>query len=131
MAQAGEKPLNFIRSVPGSGSKNISTSLNRVKLVFDKNVVNDSVWANNRTQIRMWKDGQKIAARVTRIKDTVDFSQRQNIYVKPAAGFSANTKYTIIVYPDLSSKNGEKLGKSVVITFTTGKGAKPAPIPQE
>ncbi|ABI69757.1 hypothetical protein Swol_2468 [Syntrophomonas wolfei subsp. wolfei str. Goettingen G311] len=104
-----------------------STRLKEIKLVFDKNVVNDLVWSNNRKQIRMFKGSERIAIRVRRIPDTLDFSKRRNIYVRPVNALAPNTKYTIVLLADLTSKAGEKLGKSVVISFTTGKKAAVTP----
>lgn len=123
MAEPGQKPLNFVRSIPANGATGVSTNIKSIKLIFDKNVVNDSVWANNRKQIKMWAGIQKVpvASQVTRIKDTVDFSQRTNIFIKPNKALLPFTRYTIAIYPDLTAKNGKKLGKTVIITFTTGK----------
>ncbi len=123
MAEPGQKPLNFVRSIPAKGATSVSTRLKSIKLIFDKNVVNDLVWANNRKQIKLWAGSQKVpvANIVTRIKDTVNFSERNNIYLKPTRNLLPFTKYTIAIYPDLTAKNGEKLGKTVIITFTTGK----------
>jgi hypothetical protein len=127
MAVPGQKPLNFVSSVPANGARNVSTRLKEIKLVFDKNVVNDLVWSNNRKQVRMFKGSERIAIRVRRIPDTVDFSKRRNIYVRPVNALAPNTKYTIVILADLTSKAGEKLGKSVVISFTTGKKAAVTP----
>ncbi|MDD3268672.1 MAG: Ig-like domain-containing protein [Syntrophomonadaceae bacterium] len=131
MAEEGQKPLNFLRSIPAKGAAGVSTRLKSIKLLFDKNVVNDSVWANNRKQIKMWAGTQKIPARftVTRIKDTVDFSERNNIFIKPRGNLLPFTKYTIAILPELTSKNGQTLGKTVVITFTTGKKSTTPVIP--
>lgn len=130
MAEPGQKPLNFVRSIPAKGATGVSTRLRSIKLVFDKNVVNDLVWANNRKQLQMWAGSQKIpvANIVTRIKDTVNFSERNNIYIKPSRNLLPNTKYTIAIYPDLTAKNGQKLGRTVIVTFTTAKGSSSVPV---
>ncbi len=133
MPQPGKKPLNFVSSVPASGSTNVSTSLRTITLLFDKNVVDNSVWTNNRSQIKRWAGPFKIPIRISR---SAAFSERRKIFVTPVNGLVANTKYTIAVYPDLTSKAGEKLGKTVIITFTTAKARapkppQPVPIPEE
>jgi len=79
----GGKPLNFVRSVPARGSTNVSPGISVITLYFDKNVVNDSVWTNNRNQIRMYRGSTRVAIRVTRIPDTVDVTQRRKIFVHP------------------------------------------------
>jgi len=123
--QAGQKPLNFVSSSPRNGATGVSPNLKTALLVFDKNVVNDTVWANNRQQIKMWRGTTQIGINVTRIKDTVDFSKRNNIYIKPKKGLLSLTNYKIVIYPDLTAKNGEKLGKTVTIRFKTGRRSTP------
>lgn len=130
MAQPGQKPLNFVSSVPANGATNVSRNTGTITLVFDKNVVDDSVWTNNKEQIEFW-------AGSTRLQKKIDYNivrssattKRRNIYIKPIRLLKANTKYTIRVGPNLESKAGQSLGKSVIIIFTTGrKGAVPTPI---
>lgn len=112
-------PLNFVRSVPRDGATNVSTALTTILLVFDKNVVNDAVWDNNKNQIRMYRGSTRISINVTRIPDTVDFSKRTNIYVKPVRSLLPATTYRVVILPGLESKAGETLGETVTITFTT------------
>jgi len=123
--QAGQKPLNFVSSSPQNGATGVSPDLKTVLLVFDKNVVNDVVWDNNRQQIKMWRGTTPISINVTRIKDTVDFSKRNNIYVKPTQALRSLSWYKIVIYPDLTAKNGEQLGKTVTISFQTGRRTQP------
>lgn len=114
------RPLHFVRSVPARGSTNVSPSIRTITLFFDKNVVNDAVWVNNRSQIRMFRGTTRVAIRVTRIRDTVDFSQRRKIFVHPVNRLRANTKYTIVIGRNLQSKAGDTLGTTVRVSFTTG-----------
>ena len=114
------RPLHFVRSVPASGSTNVSRAIKTITLFFDKNVVNDAVWANNRTKIRMFRGSTRVAITVTRIRDTVDFSQRRKIFVHPVNRLRANTRYTIVIGRNLRSKAGDTLGRTVRVSFTTG-----------
>jgi len=123
--QAGQKPLNFVRSSPRNGATGVSPDLKTILLVFDKNVVNDSVWANNRKQVKLWRGTTQVSINVVRVKDTVDFSKRNNIYVKPVKPLRALTWYKIVIYPDLTAKNGEQLEKTVTIRFKTGRRTTP------
>ena len=116
----GARPLNFVRSVPASGSTNISRSIRTITLFFDKNVVNNAVWTNNRNQIRMFRGSTRVAIRVTRIPDTVDITRRREIFVHPVNRLRANTRYTIVIGPNVRSKAGDTLGRTVRVTFTTG-----------
>jgi hypothetical protein len=123
MPEPGEKPLNFIRSVPRNGAVNVSPSRKTMLLVFDKNVVNDSVWDNNRNQIRLFRGKIRVSIRVKRIPDTVDFSKRRNIYVTPVRRLRSLASYRLVVLPNLRSKAGETLGKTVTIRFKNGSMA--------
>lgn len=123
--QPGQKPLNLVSSAPRNGAAGVSPDLKTILLVFDKNVVNDSVWTNNRRQIKLWRGTTQVSINVTRIKDTVDFSKRNNIYVKPVKCLRSSTSYKLVIYPDLTAKNGEKLGKTVTIRFKTGRRISP------
>lgn len=131
MALPGQKPLNFISSIPKNKSTNVSTSLKTITLLFDKNVVDDSVWDNNRKQIKMWAGPFRISVRISRSKL---FSERRKIFVTPIKGLSPNVKYTIAIYPDLKSKAGQELGETVIVSFTTAKTkttTTPVRIPEE
>lgn len=116
----GSRPLNFVRSIPARGSRNVSPGIRVITLFFDKNVVNDAVWTNNRNQIRMFRGSTRVPIRVTRIRDTVDFSQRRKIFVRPVNRLRSNTRYTIVIRPNLRSKAGERLGRTVTVSFRTG-----------
>ncbi|MBP1762341.1 MAG: hypothetical protein H6Q64_1883 [Firmicutes bacterium] len=123
--QPGQKPLNLVRSVPRNGAIRVSPDLKTILLVFDKNVVNDSVWANNRRQIKLWRGSNRIGINVVRIKDTVNFAKRQNIYVKQIKPLRSLSNYRLVVDPDLTAKNGQTLGKTVTIRFKTGRRIEP------
>lgn len=123
--QPGQNPLNFVSSSPTNGTTGVSPNLKTILLVFDKNVVNDSVWVNNRQQIKLWRGTTPVGINVNRINDTVDFSKRNNIYVKPKKGLLSLTNYKIVISPNLTAKNGEKLGKTVTLRFKTGRSSQP------
>lgn len=124
MPPAQQNPLHFVRSVPANGATGVSPTRTFL-LVFDKNVVNNSVWTNNKKQIKLFKGTSSVPIRVTRIPDTVDFSKRRNIYVKPVNALLPFTRYRLVISPNLTSKAGEKLGRTVTIFFTTGRRVTP------
>ena len=130
MAQPGEKPLNFVSSIPANGATNVSRSIGTITLVFDKNVVDDSVWEDNKTQIDFWAGSDRLEKRIDyNVVRSTATAKRRNIYIKPIGLLKANTKYTIRIGPNLTSKACQSLGKSVIITFTTGRrGVVPTPI---
>lgn len=113
-----QRPLNFVTSIPRSGARNVSLRP-LIRLFFDKNVVSNNVWTNNKSQIELFRGTISIPIRVSRIPDTVDFSRRREIFVRPRFNLRPNTTYKLVIKKNLTSKAGEKLGKQVVITFTT------------
>jgi hypothetical protein len=117
------KPLNFVRSVPRNGATNVSPNLKTILLVFDKNVVSNEVWENNKNQIRFYRGTARVSIRITRIPDTVDFSKRRNIYVKPIRNLRSSAGYRLVMLPNLKSKAGDTLGKTVTIRFRTSSAA--------
>lgn len=122
MPQPGEKPLNFIRSIPANRSRNVSPFISTITLFFDKNVVDDCVWRNNQRQIQVWEGTQRLEKdRDYRVVRSFAFAQRRQIFIKPIGRLAANTDYTIAIFPGMSSKAGEKLGKTVIIKFRTGR----------
>lgn len=116
---SGHKPLNFVSSAPANGATNVNPKLTRITLTFDKNVVNDAVWANNAKSISLRQGTKSVPATVSRVKDTVNFNERQHIYVYPKGKLKSATKYTVVINPNLTAKNGVKLGKTVKIYFKT------------
>jgi len=121
MPQPGQKPLNFIRSIPANGATNISRSLKTITLVFDKNVVDNSVWTNNQSQVQMFLGADRLQKGVDyRVTRSSAFNQRRNIFVKLLHRLLPNTTYKVVIYPGMTSKAGEQLGSTVIITFTTG-----------
>jgi hypothetical protein len=90
-----------------------------MRLRFDKNVVNDAVWANNKTQIKLWRGSTRVRANVTRVPDTVNFSLRRTIYVKAVSRLRSRTRYRIAIYRHLKSKAGVELGRNISIYFRT------------
>ncbi len=132
----GQKPLSIISATLEDGrvlqgSTEIPT-MPAVKLRFDKNVVNDSVWENNKKSISLISEkNESIPLHVTRIEDTVDFSQRMNIFVRPVNPLVPGVSYKLKISPVLESKAGEALGgttsgQGVTISFQV-KGS-PAPL---
>jgi hypothetical protein len=117
------KPLNLVFSIPRNGASRVSPTRTTIVLAFDKNVVNDTVWENNKNQIRLFRGTTRVSINVTRIPDTVDFNMRGRIFVKPVNGLRPSSSYRLVILPNLMSKAGETLGKTVTIRFKTGPAA--------
>lgn len=108
----------FIKSIPANGARNVSLTP-VIQTFFDKNVVNDSVWENNKQQFDLLRNEIIIPINVSRIPDTVDFDRRREIFIKPVNSLNPNTSYTLVIKKNLTSKSGETLGTQIRISFTT------------
>lgn len=126
----GQKPLSFISISLADGGK-VQGAADipaepEFKLEFDKNVVNSTVWENNRKCFSLIsQDNVNFPVSVTKVDDTIDFSQRNNVFVRPAGPLSPGTTYYLNISPDLCAKNGvSTLGgttsdQGVTISFKT------------
>jgi hypothetical protein len=110
--------VTFVRSIPANGARNVSLTP-VIQTFFDKNVVNDSVWENNREEFDLVRNEIIIPINVTRIPDTVDFDRRREIFIQPVNSLRPNTSYGLVIKKNLTSKSGETLGKQIRISFTT------------
>lgn len=138
----GQKPLSFVSiSLVDGGQVQNSADVPtepRFKLTFDKNVVNSTVWENNRRCFSLFSEnGENIPLKVTKVDDTIDFSQRQNVFVQPTVPLSPGTSYTLKISPDLRAKNGVSTlggttsGQGVTVSFKTrGQAAASQPAVQ-
>jgi hypothetical protein len=110
---SGQKPLDFDSITLADTGENvlnasdIPTSEPKFKLQFDKNVVNSTIWGINQNCFTLVsQENQSVPLSVTKIDDTIDFSQRQLIWIQPAAPLSPGTTYTLEISPALKAKNG-------------------------
>jgi len=125
----GQKPLHIVTATLLSGTHlqgatNISINPDMV-LTFNKNVVNNIVWSNNQSSIKLTTSaGGNVPITVTKVGDKIDFSQRQKIYLRPVHPLTPGTEYILRIFPGLKSFNGHTLGEttggqSVTVRFKT------------
>ena len=126
----GQKPLSFISISLVDGGKvqdaaDVPTQP-KFKLEFDKNVVNSTIWEINRNCFSLVsQNNENVPVSVTKVDDTIDFSQRNNIFVQPASTLSPGTSYTLKISPALKAKNGVSTlggttsGQGLNISFKT------------
>lgn len=111
----GTNPLNFVRSVPRNGATGVSRNP-RIQLVFTLNVVDGSVWTNNRNQIRLFSGSVRVPINVIRSSSR---ALRRNIFVSPTSTLRPLTSYRLVILPGLTGRNGMRLGETVTIRFRT------------
>src|SRR5665648_659505 len=129
----GEKPLAYLGTVVvdgGNADNATDISVNpKLKVEFDKNVVNSLVWTNNSQCFNMKSsNNEAIPINVTKVDDTVDFAQRQFIFIQPVSALKPGTSYKLIISPGLMTKNGITIGQGVTVAFKTkGEAIQQAP----
>ncbi|MFX4262145.1 fibronectin type III domain-containing protein [Pelotomaculum propionicicum] len=91
-----------------------------IKLVFDKNVVNDAIWSNNQQCVTLQTgSGSNVPINVFRISDLVNFSERNHFFISPLNNLTPGTAYKIIVSSSFKAKTGVELGYNLEVNFTT------------
>lgn len=137
----GQKPLSFasISLVEGGQVQDAADvpTQPKFKLEFDKNVVNSTIWEINRNCFSLVsQNNENVPVSVTKVDDTIDFSQRNYIFVQPASTLSPGTSYTLIIAPALKAKNGVSTlggttsGQGLSISFKTQGEAISQPVTQ-
>ncbi|CQR70325.1 hypothetical protein SOV_38600 [Sporomusa ovata DSM 2662] len=138
-ADAGQKPFNFI-SATFNGITNLQGATNvilnpQIVMEFDKNLVDDAVWINNKNGFSLRsEDDENVAINVTRVDPKVDFNQRQKVFIHPIQALKAGTTYYLKASPNLLAKNGNSTlgattaGQGITISFKTLGQAAPKPV---
>lgn len=128
---AGSKPLAFVSVTLVDSGANVLNAKDiplkpKFKLLFDKNVVTSTIWGINRECFTLISnDGGNVPIEVTKVDDSIDFSQRQAIFVEPSFPLKPGTTYNLKVKPELLAKNGVSTlggttsGLGVMIVFAT------------
>lgn len=135
---SGEKPLYFTGITLVDSGEKVADAADiplspKFKLSFDKNVVNSLYWENNSQCFSLSTESmESVPLKVTKIDDTIDFTQRQNIFVEPVDTLSPGTSYTLSISPALRAKNGVSTlggttdGAGVMVSFKTAGQAQKA-----
>lgn len=130
--EPGAKPLDFsgacLTTITGNTSTTGTSIIDSenvplrptIKMLFDKNIVNEDVWNNNQQCFTMQNNsGTNVPINISRILDTVNFEERNNVFISPLNDLLPGTTYKIMVSGNLTGKNGVKMGEEVVVTFGT------------
>lgn len=111
--------LDLVESAPADGSQGVAVD-SHIYLLFDKNVVNFQLKENNlRCFTLLDPQNQAVPIEVILADDQIEPEKRNEIIVKPKVALKANTTYRLEISPELQAKNGQTLGKKLVISFTT------------
>ncbi len=133
---SGNNPLNYISSnltsISGSSSSDGeavdgSTSVPvkpTIRIIFDRNVTNDAIWSANQQCFSMQDSGgSSVSISVSKISNTLNFEERQHVFITPVSNLTAGKTYKIIISGNLKANNGKTMGNNAAITFTVAGGA--------
>ncbi|WP_251554083.1 hypothetical protein [Neobacillus muris] len=93
-----------------------------IKVTFNKNVVNDTVWVTNSQAFALTdSDSNIIDIHVARIPDegaNANPNEKRNIFISPVEPLTLGKEYTLTIKSSLSANNTSTLGHKETITFT-------------
>jgi len=123
---AADGTLNFISSTPSSGGTNVPLENVGVKLFFDNNVTDYSVWASNATMFTLTDpDGNKVDYEAYP-GQKIGEEGYILVLAKPIPareGYPGqllqDSIYTLTISGDLMAVSGARLGEDIRITFQT------------
>ena len=119
--------LNLLRSTPQSGKTGVPIENVGIKLFFDGDVTNESVWAYNSKAFTL-KDSEGNIIDYNAYQGTKPGDSEYYILVVAApvplaehqpGQLKQDTLYTLTISADLMSAEGSRLGQDVAITFQT------------
>ncbi len=114
-------PLGLASSNPADGAKNVAVNT-RVKLTFNKNVINMSVKDNNVKCFALYNNGQQIPISVIMADDQIQPEYKREVTIAPQQSLQPGSSYTLKISPELQAKSGAVLGQEVKVSFTTAGG---------
>jgi len=123
---SGDSPASTTGpAIEGSSSVPLSPMF---LLNFSNNVVKDQIWTNNQSKVVLQDgSGNNVPVNVTRIPDTINFNERNNVFVSPLAPLTASTQYKLIIVKGFIANNESTLGVNREISFTTEAAASGSP----
>lgn len=114
-----DNAFTLVESTPQNAAQNIAVD-SQIKLIFNKNVVNLTVKDNNSTCFNLFdSNNQTVPIEVIFADDQIEPDRKREIILKPNELLKENMTYKLEISPNLQSKSGSTLEKSVSLTFTT------------
>ena len=113
--------LKLVSSYPEDGQKNTSIENVGVKLFFSNTINNPETEKHNKNCVKIVNSetGKKIPIKVLTSSDTDGMMLVLADSTNKKLKLQSNTKYELVISPEFSDDNGNKLGKKETISFTT------------
>jgi len=112
------KPLNLVRSYPEDNDSRLQVDNTGIKLFFDGNVIDESVWKNNRNLFKLsTAKGKEV--NITAYSSAESGTDYILVVVQQGQTLDPNSKYTFTIMKGMQSKEGQILAEDVVLNFTT------------
>ncbi len=117
---AGGKSLSLKKSIPEAGTVNVTVDT-VIILEFSNNVVNLNIQSINKLCFNLEnREGENIPIEVIFPDDQLEPEKKRIISLKPVGALEKSMDYILLIDGGLQSKNGQILGKDIVVNFTTG-----------
>ncbi len=126
-------PLGLASSSPVDGAQNVALDT-RIKLIFNKNVVNMTVKENNLRCFSLYAGNVAVPIEVQMADDQINPELKREVNLIPRQVLQPGTDYSVVISQALQAKNGVVMGKDVKIRFKTAaaeKSVPPAPAGEE
>jgi len=111
-------PLGLVSSTPANGAQNVALDV-KIKLVFNKNVVNMTVKENNQRCFSLSAGTVAVPVDVQMADDQIYPELKRDVTLVPRQALKPGTSYTVVISRALQAKNGAVLGQDTKIRFTT------------
>lgn len=115
--------MSLVASSVQDGDIEIATNT-VIELEFSKNIVHFSVLMHNKECFHLLdKNGEAVEIKLIFPDDQVQKQYKRQVFIAPTAELKSNSKYTLIVDNNLTSKNDTDIDNAYFINFTTGSEA--------
>jgi len=118
--------LGLATSTPADGAQNVALDT-KIKLVFNKNVINMTVKENNLRCFSLYAGSAAVPINIQMADDQIYPELKREVTLVPRQALQAGTDYTVVISGALQAKSGAVLGQDIKVRFSTAaaQGEKP------
>lgn len=123
-----DEALGLASSTPVNGAQKVPLDT-RIKLVFNKNVVNMTVKENNLRCFSLYAGNLSVPVEVQMADDQIYPELKREVNLVLRQKLEPSTVYTVVISKSLQAKNGMALGQDLRLRFSTAAAEKVVPPP--